>query len=224
MDLVTCFRRGIECLDVELQLPEERLIKLECYWRELLKWRQKVNLVSRTASEEEIVEKHFLDSLFLLPELGEKSRLLDIGTGAGFPGLVCRTALPQLGLVMVEPRQKRVHFLRHIIRTLELTKDTGEVAVYTERMSPDSDLCGERFTHITCRAVADIGDFFRLASGFAGSGADLLLMKGPAWEEELDAARPTVEKLGYRLEKVGKIILPFSGAERFLLNFTETGE
>ncbi len=206
----------------EYRIAEERLVRLQRYFTELMKWRQKVNLVSRSTPELEVIDRHFVDSLSLLPHLKKGSRLLDIGSGAGFPGLVCRTVLPELGLCLVEPRQKRVHFLRHIVRTLELTADSGEIIIYQERMAPDSLLCAERFTHITCRAVTGIGPFLQMVSGFSGSGAALLLMKGRRWEQELEAAQPVLHRSGYRLERVEKIVLPLSGMERFLLNFTET--
>ncbi len=206
----------------EYRIAEDRLVRLQCYFTELMKWRQKVNLISRSAPELEVIDKHFVDSLSLLPHLKKGGRLLDIGTGAGFPGLVCRTVLPELGLCLVEPRQKRVHFLRHIVRTLELTADSGEIIIYQGRMAPDSPLCAERFTHITCRAVTEIGPFLQMVSGFNGSGAALLLMKGRRWEQELEAAQPVLHKSGYKLEGVEKIVLPLSGAEHFLLNFTET--
>ncbi len=213
---------GLDRWGEEYQLSAERLVRLQRYFTELLKWRQKVNLISRSAPEMEVIDKHFFDSLSLLPHLKKGGRLLDIGTGAGFPGLVCRTVLPELGLCLVEPRQKRAHFLRHIVRTLELKADSGEITIYQERMVPDSPLCGEKFTHITCRAVTGIGPFLQLVSAFHGSGAALLLLKGRRWEQELEAARPVLHQSGYRLERAEKIILPLSGAEHFLLNFTET--
>ncbi len=213
---------GLEQLGPEYRISEDRLAKLERYLAELLKWRQKVNLISKTAAVRDIIDKHFLDSLSLLPELQGNSRLLDIGTGAGFPGLVCRAALPQLDLCLLEPRLKRVNFLRHIIRTLTLAEDEGDICVYAERMDAESPLSKEKFTHVTCRAVTEIGPFLQMVSGFYGSGAALLLMKGPRWEEELAAAQPVLAQSGYRLGNVRSVILPFSGVEHFLLNFIET--
>ena len=207
--------KGLGRLGSEYTPAPERLALLEHYCAELLKWRGRVNLVAKTASVEEIVEKHFLDSLTLLPELTGSCHLLDIGTGAGFPGLVCRTAMPTLGLTLVEPRQKRVNFLHHVIRTLGLTKDGAPLTVREERLEVNSPLTAEMFSHITCRAVTEIGAFLELVAVFRG--ATLLLMKGPKWEDELKAAAVIMEKNSYRLGDVREIILPFSKAERFVL-------
>ncbi|MBM9518564.1 16S rRNA (guanine(527)-N(7))-methyltransferase RsmG [Desulforhopalus vacuolatus] len=212
--------KGLSSLGSAYAPAPERLALLENYCAELLKWRGRINLVAKTASVEDIVEKHFLDSLTLLPELTGNCHLLDIGTGAGFPGLVCRTAMPTLGLTLVEPRQKRVNFLRHVIRTLGLSQEGAPLVVREERLEADSPLTAEKFSHITCRAVTDVGSFLELVTAF--QDATLLLMKGPKWKEELKAASVIMEKNSYRLKDVRKIILPFSKAERFVLTILHT--
>lgn len=211
---------GLEQLGKEYWPAPERLVLLELYFDELMKWRRKVNLVTRSATESEIVEKHFLDSLVLLPEFDEGSRLLDIGTGAGFPGLVCRTACPSLAVDLVEPRLKRVSFLRHVARVLKLKNDGGELVIHADRMGSGSPLCCQTFSHITCRAVAEIGHVLEIVSCLSGSGAQLLLMKGPRWQEELQMAESVLQQSQYRLERVREIVLPFSQAQRFVLIFT----
>lgn len=211
------FLRGLARLGEEYQPAPERLVLLELYFAELMKWRQKMNLIGKMATEEEVIEKHFLDSLSLLPEFDQDSRLLDIGTGAGFPGLVCKTVLPALAVDLVEPRLKRVHFLRHIARKLGLNDDEGHVTIHTDRMTINSPLCLEEFDFITCRGVAEITSFLELVSCFSSSGARLLLMKGPKWEEEWREAESVHCLLRYRLERVREVTLPFSQAKRFVL-------
>ncbi len=223
-DFLDLFIEGLELLDKEYHPDPKRYHLLKQYADELEKWQQKVNLIAKTATKTEIIEKHFLDSLILLPELEKKSHLLDIGTGAGFPGLVCRTALPRLSLTLVEPRLKRVNFLRHIVRSLELKKDDGELRICAGRMTTTSPLCKKNFSHITCRAVSEIAPFLEMVSCFAGSGTQLLLMKGPKWESELQATKSSLHQKKYHLERVRKMVLPFSKAERFLLIFTSNME
>lgn len=213
------FRRelagGVESLG--LDVPETAYVPLENYFSQLKKWNKKVNLIARSTPDSEIVEKHFLDSLTLLPFLQQGgAHLLDIGTGGGFPGLICKAAIGEsLGLTLVEPRLKRVSFLRHIVRSLGLTR----VDIRASRLEDEPGLTGGDFSHITCRAVTEIGPFVEMVSGFAATGAQLICMKGPRWSEELQDAKKSIEISGYQLGNVVEHILPHSGARRTLLFF-----
>jgi len=190
---------------------------LELYFEQLKKWSKKVNLIAKGTPEREIVEKHFLDSLSLIPVLrGEGAHLLDIGTGGGFPGLVCKAALgDSLKLTLVEPRLKRVSFLRHISRSLKLT----DVDIYASRLEEVPELKKVSFSHITCRAVTEIGPFVEMVSGFSHTGAQLVCMKGPKWSDELEAAGNVIDQSGYLTGKNVKYALPRSGVQRTLLFF-----
>lgn len=201
-----------------IDLPPESTDRLARYFDELKKWSRKVNLIAKSAPDEQIIENHFLDSLTLLPLLqGPDSHLLDIGTGAGFPGLVCKAAWPELSVTLVEPRAKRVSFLGHIVRTLGLEN----VTVLSCRAEDKELLPAERvFTHITGRAVTEIGPFLNMVERFSQASPRLILMKGPKWREELTAAKEIVEQSSYTLEGVKECVLPFSGAQRTLLLFT----
>lgn len=200
---------------LQLNIEDEALQKLERYVLELLHWNKKINLIAKKQSPGQVVENHFLDSLILLPYLRqEKTTLVDVGSGAGFPGLVCKTVLPSLRLVLVEPRLKRVSFLRHIIRTLSL-KDTEVVADRLENVDPQRLSC----SHITSRAVAGIGEFVEMISPVTVGDTEILCMKGPRWREELDQASSVLRKTGITLLQVDEFTLPFSGAGRAVLSF-----
>lgn len=207
--------RGLYTLG--LDIPDGAYEPLGVYFLELKKWNRKVNLIAKSTSDSEIVEKHFLDSLTLLPFLQkEGAHLLDIGTGGGFPGLICKAALGEsLHLTLVEPRLKRVSFLRHIIRSLRL----DNVDVRANRLEDEPELTQGRFSHITCRAVTEIGPFVQMVSGFSATGAQLICMKGPKWGEELSEAKHIVESSGFKAGKVVEHVLPQSGVKRTLLFF-----
>ncbi|MCK5515866.1 MAG: class I SAM-dependent methyltransferase, partial [Desulfobulbaceae bacterium] len=106
--------RGLNQLGVNLD--DKAIDQVLLYCQELLKWNKRINLIARNTQPAEVIEKHFLDSLTLLPVIkqysGANPTLLDIGTGAGFPGLVLAAVMPELQVTLVEPRQKRVSFLR----------------------------------------------------------------------------------------------------------------
>ncbi len=203
--------------DFDLDLPPESVKRLAVYFSELLKWSKKVNLIAKGTDPEQIVENHFVDSLTILPLLkGAGSHLLDIGSGAGFPGLVCKAAWPDLTVTLVEPRLKRASFLGHIARTLGLCG----VNMLTCRVEDEAQLPSDcPLSHITGRAITEIGPFLQMVERFAPTGARVICMKGPKWREELDAAAEIVSGSPYRLSQVIEHQLPFSGAKRSLLLF-----
>ncbi len=200
-----------------LILPPEAVERLALYFRELLKWSKKINLIAKGTDPEQIIENHFIDSLTILPQLtGVGTHLLDIGSGAGFPGLVCKAAWPELAVTLVEPRLKRASFLGHITRTLGLSG----VNMLTCRVEDEAQLPSScPFSHITGRAITEIGSFLRMVERFAPTSARVICMKGPKWREEMDAAAEIVSHSPYRLSQVIEHALPFSGAKRSLLLF-----
>jgi len=200
--------------DFESDLHDDAFDSLERYFNELKKWSRKLNLIAKSSSDDHILEKHFIDSLTLLPLLQKPgTHLLDVGTGAGFPGLVCKVACPGLRLTLVEPRQKKVSFLRQIVRILSLT----DVAVLDCRIEDEGRLPSTvSLTHITSRAVSDIKVFMNMVERFSAGGARVICMKGPKWREEADAAVEIVNRT-YIRERIIEHVLPFSGARRALL-------
>ena len=215
-DFIAGLRSGCARIPL-LRLDEKAEEKLFAYFRELKHWSRRVNLIAKGAGDAEILEKHFLDSLTLLPLLdGEKPHLLDIGSGAGFPGLVCKAVRPDLQVTLVEPRLKRVSFLRHVARTLHL-EDVSilECRVEDEVMLPSD----AGFTHITSRAVNEIKLFLEMCSRFAGSGVKVVCMKGPKWEEELAAWEKSSDNKHFTLVSQRNYVLPDSGGKRYLLVF-----
>ncbi len=224
MGTVFDFREDLLRGCTTLGLPEPdrvALDRLAVYFRELQHWSRRINLVAKKATDEEILEKHFLDSLTLLNMLeGQDVHLLDIGTGAGFPGLVCKAVQPEIGLTLVEPRQKRVAFLSHICRSLHLEG----VSIFDcriedrERIPSQSD-----FTHITSRAVSELKLFLEMSRRFLKPGVQVICMKGPKWQEELrDYEKSAVEL--FRLGDHREFLLPESGVERHLLLFKAASE
>jgi 16S rRNA (guanine527-N7)-methyltransferase len=179
-----------------------------------------MNLVAKNTSVQQMVGNHFLDSLTLLPLLPEGAHLLDVGSGAGFPGLACRAARPDLLLTMVEPRLKRVSFLRHIVRTLGLSGvEIVAGRIEDEGLLPSSSV----FSHITSRAVSDIAGFLGMIERFSRPGLKVICMKGPKWREELAAATAVLESLPFALAEVVERRLPGSGAVRAMLVFISAG-
>lgn len=192
-----------------LDLDDKTVERLLAYLAELMKWSRRINLIARDTPEAQVIENHFLDSLTLLPLLGEGAHLLDVGTGAGFPGLTLACVLPEARFTLVEPRQKRVTFLRHVIRTLGLTNTT----VVEDRIEPHLTAWQGRFSHITSRAVAEPGLFLPLIRPLADAETRVVLMLA---RDQLLAGIEQISGGPWRIVATRTLTLPFSGAPRLL--------
>lgn len=205
-------RSGAAALGVRLDIDQSE--RLFIYFQELHRWSKKINLISRNATAEQIVEKHFVDSLALLnlfPPYG--GRLLDIGSGAGFPGLVCKAARPEMTVHLLEPRLKRVSFLRHVIRLLQLS----DIEVHAARLEDSRYAQQQRFDWVVNRAVTDVSGFLLLCDRFKKCGSSVVCMKGPGYRDEFD--EKIERRNGWHLSAAQKYRLPLSGADRALLVF-----
>lgn len=193
-------------------LGNEECDRLLIYLAELAKWSQRINLIARGTPESQVIENHFLDSLTLLPLLRQGNgpvHLLDVGSGAGFPGLVLACVMAEARFTLVEPRQKRVTFLRHVLRTLELTN----TEVVAERVESHVGDWQGRFSHITSRAVAEPRLFLPLVRPLTTPETRIILML--AREDALAGVTPAGPN-GWRLIESRTLTLPFSAAPRLL--------
>ena len=200
----------------------EACFRLLQYIHELKRWNQKINIIARQTDDLQIIENHFLDSLTLLPLLQRWSQptVLDIGTGGGFPGLVLKAAYPSLAVTLVEPREKRVSFLKHIVRNLNLE----EVEIISDRIKKRQPLPkalqNRKFDLVTSRALTDAAAFLPMAEPLCSPGGIVVCMKGPKKEKELEVFENNNRKeSSLRLLDSIEWRLPFSGKRRYLLLF-----
>ena len=214
--LAALLDQGLTQLNIDLDADARA--RLLDYMALLKKWSAKTNLIAKNASAAETVE-HFLDSLTLLPLLPDGAKLMDVGSGAGFPGLAVAAARPGLTAHLIEPRQKRAAFLRQVMRSLGLRNVTCHEC-RLEDCSAQSLPC----THITSRAVADIAGFVDMAAPWLLEGVQIICMKSRKWRQELTAAQTIIDRLALGEPRIFTCHLPFSGAERVTLSFTAGAE
>lgn len=191
-------------------LAPEQLAAFDRLGEELLRWNRYSNLTAIT-DPDEIVIKHFYDSLTLAPLLSGQERLLDVGSGAGFPGIPLKIALPALQVVTVDAVQKKIFFQRHMIRTLGLT---GITALH-ERIENIAAQPDVGFTVIVSRAFTALADFVKLVAPLLSPTGRIIAMKGK--EGRAEAAQLDCAALGVQIADISEFSLPMGAGERSLI-------
>ena len=201
--------------ELGIDVTEDKLTKLDKYYNLLIEWNEKINLTAIT-EEKDVYLKHFYDSLTLIKEidLTKDIKICDVGSGAGFPGIVIKIFFPQLKLVLVDSLQKRVNYLNLVIQELNLSN----IEAIHSRMEDYSKEHEEEFDYITARAVANLGVISEISVRALKVNGHLVFMKGNV-EEELETFLKYSDNLGLKLINVNKFILPYEESNRSLINF-----
>ncbi len=210
-------RLGAERLG--LRLSPWQLQQFQDYYQELLDWNQRMNLTAITGYDE-VQVKHFLDSLTVtlaltLPE-AEGFRLIDVGTGAGLPGIPLKILLPRIGVVLLDSTAKKAEFLRHLKSRLQLPDI--EVAVGRAEDAAHDAKYRERFDLVLSRAVGTLPTTVELALPFCAIGGSFIAQKKGAVDAELKAAARAISLLGGQLRETRTIDLPeFTDQRRLVI-------
>ena len=191
-------------------LEGEQVERFRSYYSELAAWNETVNLTGVSVWEE-VQTRHYVDSLAVasaLPVsvLDGSDGLLDVGSGAGFPGLPLKIAFPRIDLTLLEATAKKTAFLRHVVDKLGLEG----VDVVTGRAEEEARRpeMRERFGAVVSRAVARLDVLAELCLPFCVVGGVMVAQKGPQVEEELRQARNAIETLGGRTKDSGMLVTP----------------
>jgi len=202
--------------ELGISLTIEQVNSVFIFLTELKKWNQKINLTA-IRDEEDIIIKHVLDSLTYIhgftPAPGV--RLLDMGSGAGFPALPIKIAHPELSITMVESTKKKASFLRHVIRTLKLT----EIEVLDTRTEELPGSLLSAFDIVTARAFADMKSAITAGTPFLKSSGHIVLSRGP--EETINEKE--LVRAGVSLESRTNLTLPYSDYKRTIWVFKKAG-
>ena len=198
---------------LNIKVTEEKLSKLEKYYELIIEYNNKINLTT-IIKKEDVYLKHFYDSLTLVKSynLEEKISICDIGTGAGFPGIVLKIFFPNLKVTLVESLTKRVKFLNYVIEQLDLK----DIEVFNERAEIFSKRNVEKFDVVTCRAVSKLNIILELCVKMTKVNGYIIPMKSNI-EEELKNISNCLDKLDCKIEKIIEFNLPFENSRRNLV-------
>jgi 16S rRNA (guanine527-N7)-methyltransferase len=202
-----------------LHLIPEQLEQFEVYYRELVDWNKRVNLTSITDYEEAQVI-HFLDSLTVVlgldsPATGSDLKVIDVGSGAGFPGLPLRIVFPSLRLVLLEATARKVRFLEHIVAKLGL--ENVEIVAGRAEEAAHRDDYREKFDVAVSRAVAPLSVLAELVLPFCAVGGRIIAPKKGSISSEIDRASKAIAALGGELNEVKEIKLEEFKDSRYLV-------
>ena len=199
---------------IDINLDNEICNKLYNYMNLLLEWNEKINLTAIT-DEKEIILKHFIDSFTINKFINSGDIMLDIGTGAGFPGLPIKIIRPEVDVFLMDSLNKRINFLNEVIELLQL-KNIEAFHSRAEEMAKNNKF-REKFDVVTSRAVAKLNILLEYMLPYTKIDGKCLCMKGPNIEEEIKEAEKALKILGGEIEKIEKIILPDSNIERNII-------
>ena len=214
MEPIEILKYGTKEMGIEISHSQaEQFIK---YKDILLEWNQKMNLTTIT-EEREIIVKHFLDSLSCLQTkyLKNTGKMIDVGTGAGFPGIPLRIILPEIKLTLLDSLKKRIGFLEEVCSELGLNgiefihgraEDFGQNRGYREK-----------YKYVVSRAVAALNVLTEYCLPFAQVGGHFICQKGPKLIEEIKDAQKSIKILGGKIVEQIKIELPFSDRDHHIL-------
>ena len=201
---------------IGITLSSYQLSLLDMYRQELDDWNDRFNLTA-IHEPEKIRIKHFLDSFspYLVIKNTPIKRLIDIGTGAGFPGIPLKIILPETEVVLVDSINKKTNFCQHIINILNL-KGIQVIQDRVERLARDEQF-RESFDLAVARAVAKLSTLSEYLLPFVKIGGNMLAMKGEQGPFEAQKAHRAVSLMGGELSRVKKLTLPGVTEDRFLI-------
>lgn len=199
---------------IGVTIEENQAEKFINYMKLLLEWNEKMNLTAIT-DPNEIVQKHFIDSLTVLPYINENTKMIDVGTGAGFPAIPLKIANESTQITLLDSLNKRLNFLNEVITKLQL-KEIVTVHGRAEETGKNKKY-REQYNIAISRAVASLNVLVEYLLPFVKVNGICICMKGNNVEEELKNSKKAIEILGGKIEKIEEMTLPDSDIKRNII-------
>lgn len=202
--------------DVNMEFNEAKYDKFIKYMRLVQEWNEKINLTAIT-EDDEFIKKHFIDCIkaFKSEEIKNANTLIDVGTGAGFPGVPIAIMRDDLEVTLLDSLNKRINFLNEVIKSLDL-KDIKTIHSRAEDAAHMKEY-REKYDVSISRAVAQLNVLVEYLLPFVKVGGRCICMKGSNAEEEIKNAKNAIKELGGEIEEVKKFNLPGTDMERNII-------
>ena len=200
--------------EINIVLNEEQIEQFYKYMNLLIEWNEKMNLTA-IIEPEEIIQKHFIDSLTILNRIEDNKSVVDVGTGAGFPGIPLSIMNPTLKITLVDSLNKRLVFLQEVINQLGL-KNVELVHARAEDFGQNKKY-REKFDIATSRAVANLATLSEYLIPLVKVGGKCICMKAANATEEIDQAKKAISILCGAISKVDEFCLPQSDIGRTII-------
>lgn len=199
---------------INIDLNEKQLNQFEKYMDLLLEWNEKINLTAIT-EEDEVILKHFIDSMTANKYIEKETSIVDIGTGAGFPGIPISIIRDDVKVTLVDSLNKRINFLNEVISNIEL-KNINAIHSRAEDFGKNKQY-RESFDISVSRAVANLSVLVEYLLPLVKVGGKCICMKGSDVEEEIAEAKFAIKELGGKIESVNEFCLPGTDIKRNII-------
>ena len=200
--------------EFNIKINDEQIKKFMNYMNLLLEWNEKINLTAITQPEE-VKLKHFVDSLTVLKYINDDDKVIDIGTGAGFPGIPLKIMNENTKITLLDSLNKRINFLNIVIETLNL-RNIQAIHGRAEEIARNK-LYREKYDVAVSRAVANLSTLTEYMLPFVKVGGKCICMKGANVNEELERAQNAIKELGGEIERVDNFYLSDNDNERNII-------
>lgn len=207
-----CFRKYLE--KIEIDINDKQIEKFYKYMNLLLEWNKKINLTAIT-DYNEIILKHFVDSLTINKYIGKNNYIVDVGTGAGFPGIPLKIMRDDIKIVLVDSLNKRINFLNEVIKELEL-ENIKTVHARAEELGRNKEY-RQKFDIATSRAVANLSTLSEYIIPLIKIKGKCICMKGKEVKEELNNSLKAIKILGGKIEKIEEFELANNSINRSII-------
>ncbi|MCR5769783.1 MAG: 16S rRNA (guanine(527)-N(7))-methyltransferase RsmG [Butyrivibrio sp.] len=208
---------------IGIELSDHQLEQFDKYYNLLVKWNEVMNLTAITEFND-VCQLHFVDSIMAAPYFDFTKKgltLIDVGTGAGFPGIPLKIVFPQLKVTLLDSLNKRLNFLNEVIQELELTQDGGSIETVHGRAEDYSKSKGgvlrEKFDIGTARAVANMSTLSEYILPYVKVGGHFVAYKSNKINDEIDLSKIAIKTLGGSIKSVNNTFLPGSDIERSIV-------